>query len=311
MLLNSAIPRLQAHTFFEIVSLYFDLSDEIAAIADLPQLTSSKWVKADGFLEGDVFSSGFSYVVFGPWHLPLPRHPALSRLVRYQPLSTLSVFYHNACINSGCALCGEDLPFLQPFSFFEAKGKKVMLDDRTSRRWFFRSAKERIMIKRCLATAIAIFVVSMPTVSGQSVNLEPFRGIGPIGVLIEGLRDEGRRANISDEELQAFVELKLRQSGIPLRNINDSTIESPYIYINVNLMYLEQIDHFTYSIEVSLNQAVRLLRNDNTVTAKTWSRESVNIIKRDRVSADVRNTIDRLLTLFLNSYLSANPKDKR
>lgn len=177
-----------------------------------------------------------------------------------------------------------------------------------------RSAKESDMMKRAILILVTIVAVGIPVLQAESPSVEsiiktrPLKGLESIAVLVEGFRPEGAKAGVSEEELKAFVELKLRQSGVVVRDINKHTLESPYLYINVNLMYLEEIDHFTYSASVSLNQTVRLLRNETTLTAATWNKGTVAIIRKNKAREDVKNSVDSLLTFFLNDYLSANPQ---
>ena len=63
--------------------------------------------------------------------------------------------------------------------------------------------------------------------------MAPFQNIGAIKVLIEDLGEDGKKADISKEELQAFVELKLRQNGIPVQKAKEFALESPCIYIKL------------------------------------------------------------------------------
>ncbi|HPO08920.1 MAG TPA: hypothetical protein PLZ55_09660, partial [bacterium] len=178
------------------------------------------------------------------------------------------------------------------------------------------SAWKDDMMKKFLIAAVILIVISIPVVVAQEdefvsrrVKRIPFENVGSVAVLIESLDDDGRKCGISEYEFKALVELKLRQSGIGVREMNDYTLESPYIYININMVYLEKIDHFTYSMNMGLMQTVRLLRNEQTLTAQTWDKGLIAIHSSETIRTSLKEGLDSLLTFFINDYLSANPRN--
>jgi len=168
------------------------------------------------------------------------------------------------------------------------------------------------MRKLCIVLFSAVILVA-PELLAQSISVEqitrePLEGLGSIGVLVEGLDSEGKVIGLSEEEIKAMVELRLRQNRIPIRDITDFTLESPYIYIQITVIYLEKIEHFMFSINVSIKQTVRLLRNNNTVVgATTWAKNMLQISHKDDARADIKSSIDTMLTFFINDYLAVNP----
>lgn len=135
------------------------------------------------------------------------------------------------------------------------------------------------------------------------INAQPCIGLEPLGVVIEDMGEDGKKAGISKEEVKVLVELKLRQSGIPVYDMADSSARPPYLYVTINLMHLEQINHFVFSTRLDLAQTVRLLHTDATLAgAKTWSQEVIAISKADKVRSAVKNNLEDLLALFLNDY---------
>lgn len=173
------------------------------------------------------------------------------------------------------------------------------------------------MKRNFVALVLMLALCTRPLIAQSSSSIEaqvlakPFRDVGTLAVLVESLGPDARKAGVSEDELKAFVELKLRQAGITVRDIGAHSLESPYVYVNINLMYHEQIDHLSYSARISLQQTVRLLRNDSTLTAGTWEKESIAIVRREKAHGHIKDTVDTLLTFFLNSYLSANPKNTK
>ncbi len=161
----------------------------------------------------------------------------------------------------------------------------------------------------------------------NNLSVQPFWDIGPVGLLVEYLPELAQKAGITDDELEAFVELKLQQSGIPMRDVDDKNLESPYVYVNVTLMHLKlPYDFVAYSIEVSLNQRIvlpryknlpakvkdpsnklKLMRRLTSMTASTWDKSILGIVPRNRVGSKIKDNIGTLLTFFIDEYLKANP----
>lgn len=173
-------------------------------------------------------------------------------------------------------------------------------------------------MKRYTFPAIVFLLLATPillAVSEKSLERQireaPFKGLGKLAVLVENLGPDGDKIGISAEEIKVFVELKLRQSGVPVCQIEDYSLESPYLYVNINLMNLGEVNHYVYSASLSLTQQVRLLRNDTTLSAKTWDKGEVAIMKRNQAHSEIKGSIDSLLTFFLNDYLAANSGLKR
>lgn len=159
---------------------------------------------------------------------------------------------------------------------------------------------------------IAVIIPPLQSASlGSGPEEKPFVNIRPLAVLVEDLDEDAKRAWLDKDEIQAQVELKLRQNGIPVRNLRDYTTESSYIYINVNLLYLKEIEHYIYNVELSLYQTVFLLHNSFTKKVATWNKSRLGISPGPNTREKVEGIIDDLLTFFLNNYLAVNPPGKK
>lgn len=152
---------------------------------------------------------------------------------------------------------------------------------------------------------------STPESSNLSESGSVFEGLNDLSVLIEGFGPNEIKSGISEEELKSVIELKLRQNRIRVRNANTRAYEGASIYININLVYLEKIDHFVYSVDVALLQAVKIVSNDNWIVAKTWSKGTTGINSANDIKQEVLSAIDSRLVIFLNSYLEANTESEK
>jgi hypothetical protein len=156
------------------------------------------------------------------------------------------------------------------------------------------------------ARADAVFLDSV--LSKSAMTRVPFDSVGAVAIRVEDPRDDAEKAGLSKEALTSYIELRLRERGIPVRDPLVTTKESPYVYLNVNITYLNDIDHYIFRAELSLRQTVMLLRNGKLVQATTWDNAIHGICRSDRITGNVTGTIDRLLDMFVDQYLQANPK---
>ena len=156
------------------------------------------------------------------------------------------------------------------------------------------------------ARADAVFLDSILPKSATS--RAPFDSVGALAIRVEDPRDDAEKAGLSKEALASYIELRLRERGIPVRDPSVTTKESPYVYLNVKITYLNDIDHYIFRTELSLRQTVMLLRNGKLVQATTWDNAIHGICRSDRITGNVTGTIDRLLDMFVDQYLQANPK---
>jgi hypothetical protein len=174
--------------------------------------------------------------------------------------------------------------------------------------------KRVLMIMAGLILTVLAF--SQLTLNGDEQEEDawkvPFRDLGPISVRVPDLGQEGRYAGVTTEELKAFVEFKLRQNRIPVNSQADGlrTPNSPQIDVSVDLMYLEELDHFVYYIQLGLLRQVRLLRNRQQLTAVTWETGAFGIAPPRRIRTKIKDNLDQWLTVFINDYQgSQNPSE--
>ena len=113
---------------------------------------------------------------------------------------------------------------------------------------------------------------------------------------------------LSENQLQTDVELRLRQAGLTVPNAVVST--SPYLYVCVGLLTGDGPANglFMFSFEVSLIQTAVVPANNAFTVVPTWSSGGIGIATGDRLAPSVRSHIADLVDMFINAYLSVNPK---
>ena len=130
------------------------------------------------------------------------------------------------------------------------------------------------------------------------------QGLPGIAVRIADLPDEIERAGLTKEQLQTDVELRLRQSGIPVftggENIPTLNVILTIFRHNIASLYI-------YAIEVAVLQPVLLARNGSPAFGNTWDHTHVGAIGAAKLS-EVRNVVRDQVDKFMNAYLSVNPR---
>ncbi len=144
--------------------------------------------------------------------------------------------------------------------------------------------------------------------SGSPISLQ---GLKEIAVLVEELTPELSKAGVSRAQLQADVERALEAHGIALREDAD-----PYLYVLIS--GFEHRDprglgtgQFTYAIDLSLRQTVRLTWNPmiEVSGASTWlAMGQMGVRAKKSLEQDMSKIVDEMIGEFLAAYGQANSK---
>lgn len=137
------------------------------------------------------------------------------------------------------------------------------------------------------------------------------RGLKGVYVLVEDLKAEIEQGGLSGTQIQTDVELKLRMAGIKVLS-KEEAVDAPgrpFLYVHVNAFKAKSWGAYVYSTRVELHQDVYLVRTAPDFTKYsvcTWSISYVGGITPELgdIRASVKDTVD----IFINAYLSVNPK---
>jgi len=165
------------------------------------------------------------------------------------------------------------------------------------------------MTRRLATTALGIvLLIALKSLCANSQDGDSRRftlkGIDAVSVAVEPLPSSARALNLSAENIQTDVELKLRLAGIRVVTKEERVKISggPFIYVLVNITD----DVKAANVRVLLAQDAVLERNFEFAPGlPTWE-ESVLVTNPN--AQVVRNEVKDLLDMFLNAWLSVNPK---
>ena len=159
---------------------------------------------------------------------------------------------------------------------------------------------------------VLLLAASAATAGDDEFSRQSLKGLKGVGVLLEDLHADVEQDGLNKTSIQTDVELKLRQAGITVLTQAERRAApgGPFLYITVNTQQRPTAAGlYAYSISVELSQNVQLERDPTIqiVGATTWSVGEVGTVGRDRLRG-VRDGIKDLVDMFINAYLSVNPK---
>lgn len=132
------------------------------------------------------------------------------------------------------------------------------------------------------------------------------KGLAGVEVVVEGLNPAAAASGLTEEQIRADAEARLRQSGIRVLTSEErlKTPGRPFLYVNVNAVGPGG-STVAFSSEVSLSQACFLARDPRSVAfGETWSRGKVGLGKPDFIRAGIKDLVDA----FAAAYRAENPK---
>jgi hypothetical protein len=167
-------------------------------------------------------------------------------------------------------------------------------------------------MSRLLFLRTAIVLLMALTLRGQDSDAQTLKGIQALRVVIESFGSDVEASGLRQSDIQTDVELKLRLAGIRVLTQEEWLKESgtPFLYVYAHVTLSKQNPGFViYSIEVGLEQKVVLLRDPSMTTiAPTWQSGSMMGIVATSDPRHIRDKAKDIVDVFLNAYLSVNPK---
>jgi hypothetical protein len=130
---------------------------------------------------------------------------------------------------------------------------------------------------------------------------EVMRGLGPIRVIVEELKQWISESAITEDMVRTTVELRLRRNGVPVVDDDSASI----LDVQMTGVREERSSMSAIYVSLSLVEWVVLDRDRlRTVAAQTWEHGGLDLsVGKD---PDTRNLLEKLVDEFSNHYLAAN-----
>ncbi len=159
-----------------------------------------------------------------------------------------------------------------------------------------------------LIVAVQFCSVVMGQTDSKSSRLS-LQGLTGVYVLVDKPHPDAEQDGLSSSQIQTDVELRLRTAGIKVLTMEEM-LKAPgmptlYVYVST----LKRQESYSYSVEVILQQNVRLDRDPTGLfIAPTWKIGAVGAVGAANIN-QIRNGVRDELDRFINAYFSVNPKD--
>jgi len=150
----------------------------------------------------------------------------------------------------------------------------------------------------CRAVVLLWVLLGSFGFASQDVSFKssPLKDIKTLAVLVEKLLEDETKIGLTQEEIQATAEMRLRREGIIIGN----NITDPCLYINITVI------GSAYSIRVEMREGATLTRIPIPFTVTTWYAESTGTHGGNSNSITI--ALQERLSGFVNDYYKANPK---
>ncbi|MBE0536908.1 MAG: hypothetical protein IH624_14685 [Phycisphaerae bacterium] len=135
-------------------------------------------------------------------------------------------------------------------------------------------------------------------------------GVQGIFVLVEYLDEDSKAVGLTEDQLKTDIELKLRLAGIKVNSSEDRRFSDDSFTIYVNITSIRRDLLLVYSASVQLRQDVYLARKPNRYCerATTWQKSCIGTVGESKATTVIRDAVKDRTDMFVNDYLTANPK---
>ncbi len=167
------------------------------------------------------------------------------------------------------------------------------------------------MKKAWLILAVAVFVFvqmgSLGIASDDKYARSTLKGFTGVNVIVRYLDPDIEKDGLTMLQITTDVELKLRLAGIKVLALTEMRKKALHtLVIDLGILKTKSFKGYVYRIDVSLEQFVYLKRNSSVpINFSTWSTGTLGITTD---ISDIRNAVENQVDIFINAYLSVNPK---
>jgi hypothetical protein len=164
--------------------------------------------------------------------------------------------------------------------------------------------KKRIVVLVTAFAVVALCVVPFAFAEDKEITRLTLRGIKEVNVVIESIEPEIQSLGLTQAQVRADVEAKLREANIAVSP--DIERGRPAVYLYVQVIRPEKFNRLFYSISLSVLQNVVLERDPNVKTnTDTWLARMLGMSSgTDAIRSDIRSLLDQ----FIEEYRKANQK---
>ncbi len=125
--------------------------------------------------------------------------------------------------------------------------------------------------------------------------------------MANGLRLEDEIPGLTVNQIQTDAELKLRMIGITCYDKEDEKVADADLFVSISSLKISDSVVYVYDIDISLSQVIDA-NTDYFPYLCTWDISTIGYGGRDVISQSIRDALKDGMDIFINAYLSVNPK---
>ncbi len=160
-------------------------------------------------------------------------------------------------------------------------------------------------------TCFAFLISASPVHSSDDEDARlSLKGLQGIFVLIGELPPEFKEAGLTEYQVQTDVELKVLMAGIKLLSGEAKVPGDPFLYVRIEGGKVKKPPNaVSVLFAIELQQKVCLFRDPKYfLWTPTWSSTKWGLVPETGFTERVRETVKDTIDIFINAYLSVNPK---
>jgi hypothetical protein len=139
---------------------------------------------------------------------------------------------------------------------------------------------------------------------------ETLRDLTGVEVVVEQVRSDAEQDGLSASQLKRQVESQLDQAGIRVLSPQERLTQPGHAYLYVSINTVKTASIYSYAIEISLNQTVRLTRHPTIATfAPTWTAQVAGTTTVSQLHT-IRESVIHYVDAFIHDYLAMNPREE-
>jgi hypothetical protein len=165
---------------------------------------------------------------------------------------------------------------------------------------------------RYIVSALIMVLICLDLNTAQArapYERESLRGLPGVVVVIETITPEAQADGLSEEAIQAAVELILQSSDIRILIESDGlkVFSHPWLYVVPNIG--KAPPYYYYNVSFRLIQEVLPVQGrQHRMAATTWEGNTAGIVTNNDLREVILEIIERWAKAFANDFLAVNPR---
>lgn len=182
--------------------------------------------------------------------------------------------------------------------------------------------KEQFGINELRESIAKVIIDKLHGVQSGRTQTEFLKGLKGVYVSVEHLSTEAKKYGLIRQNIQTDTEFRLRQNGVRVLTVDElhkryqafieggfKRMDAAVFYVNVNIGIDEEVGDAAVNINLQVVQPAFLPRERDIVfgDATTWQNGYIFLCELSKITG-VRESVKNRVDIFINDYLTANPK---